>query len=122
MYYCLSAKKDRPTWLFKEYLRFQLYKGETRSLTHKETGITTTTFHDNNLVNLFSNCIVNPEKRNKNNLPLVVAAYKEDYGHIDQFDASCSKNKNEHRTNKWCKRYFHFGIEVLITNVWLLYC
>jgi hypothetical protein len=78
----LSAKKDRPTWLFKEYLRFQLHKGETRSLTHKETGITATMFHNNNLVNLFSNYITNLKKRDKNNLPLVVAAYKEDYSYI----------------------------------------
>lgn len=57
LYFCISAKKDKPTVLFKNYLHHKLDKGNWMSLTYKLIGITAITFHDNSKVNIFCNFV-----------------------------------------------------------------
>ena len=117
--FIMSCQKNRPAFLFKDYLNKQknMKQGESRFISNGH--LVAFYFKDRAKVNFLTNAdLVKAEHVVP---PRLVQVYRKHMGHVDRVDAILSQCMFSNRNRKWTDAHFKACLKFCVDNCWVIY-
>lgn len=118
-YFLMVTAKNRPSFLFSDWLLKNIEKGETKWCYNKQLATTALAWSDRRTVCFMTNAAGTGEvdsKREGRKIPEIVELYNLHSHSVDQADAALNEHLFPHRNRKWTQCAIQTLLQIAINN------